>query len=131
MAAFDLVRFMQQAFGRAPLPDHPMRGLDEARKLLRLLPEDDPETCLAELTRWTKSMNETESFTPGRRARVLMLLDDAARTHWRALGARYLAPQGRPTDARDGDPAILRAMLDSASEFANGFAVTLDTSEQS
>ena len=131
MAAFDLVRFMQQAFGREPVPDHPLHSLDEARKLLALLPEDDAEHCLADLTRWTKSMNDTESFTPGLRARVLMLLDDTARIHWRALGARYLAPQGRPTDARDGDPAILRAMIESATEFANGFAITLDTSEQS
>ena len=76
-------------------------------------------------------MNETESFTPGRRARVLMLVDDAARSHWRALGARYLTAQGRPSEYRDGDPAILRALFDSASEFANGFAITLDTSEHS
>jgi hypothetical protein len=131
MAAFDLVRFMQQAFGRAPVPDHPLRSLDEARKLLALLPAEDPEHSLADLTRWTKSMNETESFTPGRRARVLMLLDSEARSHWRALGTRYLAPQGRPAEYRDGDPEMLRAMFDSASEFANGFAITLDTSEHS
>src|SRR5690349_19233391 len=123
MAAFNLARFMQQAFGRVALPDHPMRSLEEARKLLALLPAQDADHCLAELTRWTTSMNETEAFTPGRRARVLMLLDDTARLHWRSLGARYLAPQGRPTDARDGDPAILRAMFESASEFANGFAM--------
>jgi hypothetical protein len=131
MAAFDLVRFMERAFGRVPLPDHPLRNLEEARKLLQLLPDNDPESCIADLTRWTKSMNETDSFTPGRRARVLMLLDDTARTHWRALGARYLAPQGRLAEYRDGDPTILRAMFDSAAEFANGFAITLDTSEQS
>ena len=131
MAAFDLVRFMQQAFGRDPVPDHPLRDVDDARKLLALLPPDDAEHSLAELTRWTKSMNENETFTPGRRARVLMLIDDTARTYWRTLGGRYLAPQGRPADSRDGDPAILRAMFDSASEFANGFAITLDTSEHS
>jgi hypothetical protein len=131
MAAFNLGRFRDLAFGRTALPDHPMRDLAEARKLLQLLPEDDAESSLADLTRWTVSMNETESFTPGRRARILMLLDDAARSQWRALGARYLAPDGRPTENRDGDPAILRAMFDSASEFANGFAITLDTPEHS
>jgi len=108
-----------------------MRSLDEARKVLALLPEDDAETSLADLTRWTVSMNQTESFTPGRRARVLMLLDDAARTHWRALGARYLSPRGVPAEDRDGDSALLRALYDSATEFANGFAITLDTSEHS
>jgi len=130
MAAFNLVTFIQQTFARAPLPDHPFRSIEDARKHLALLPEDDAEASLAELTRWTASMNQTETFTPGRRARVLMMMDDAARLHWRALGARYLAPQGRPTESRDGDPAILRAMYDSAFEFANGFAITLDESEQ-
>ncbi|HLX78970.1 MAG TPA: hypothetical protein VKS43_00130 [Burkholderiales bacterium] len=131
MAAFNLKRFRDLAFGRAPLPDHPMRSLEEARRMLALLPEDDSESSLADLTRWTVSMNGMEAFTPGRRARVLMLIDDAARTHWRALGARYLAPHGVPTEYRDGDPAILRALYDSASELANGFAITLDASEHS
>lgn len=131
MAAFNLQRFRDLAFGRTPLPDHPMRTIEDARKLLALLPEDDAETSLADLTRWTLSMNETETFTPGRRARVLMLLDDAARAQWRALGARYLSPQDVPAENLDGDPAILRALFDSASEFANGFAITLDASEHS
>jgi len=131
MAAFNLKRFRDLAFGRAPLPDHPMSTLDEARKLLALLPEDDPEHSLADLTRWTVSLNQTESFTPGRRARVLMMLDDAARSQWRALGARYLVRDGAPAEYQDGDPSLLRAMLDSATEFANGFAITLDDSEHS
>ncbi len=131
MAAFNLVHFIQQTFARAQLPEHPLRDVGEARKHIELLPEGDPVASLADLTRWTASMNQTETFSPGRRARVLMLLDDAARLKWRALGARYLAPQGLPTENRDGDPAILRAMYDSAFEFANGFAITLDESEQS
>ena len=130
MAAFNLVHFIQQRFAREPLPDHPFRDVDEARKQLALLPEGDPDTSLAELTRWTASINQTESFTPGRRGRVIMLLDDTSRLHWRSLGARYLAPQGRPTENRDGDPEILRAMYESACEFANGFAITLDESEE-
>ena len=67
MAAFNLAHFIQQTFARAPLPDHPFRDLDEVRKHLALLPEDDPEACLEDLTRWTASMNQTDSFTPGRR----------------------------------------------------------------
>ena len=43
-----------------------------------------------------------------------MLLDDAARPVWRALGQRYLAPEGRPLEKGEGDPGILRALHDSA-----------------
>ncbi|MGE0873361.1 MAG: hypothetical protein AB7O31_01690 [Burkholderiales bacterium] len=130
MSTFDLGRFRDLAFGRQALPDHPMGTLDEARRLIALLPDDDPAHSLAELTQWTSSMNATDSFTPGRRARVLMLLHEAARPLWRELGQRYLAPDGRPDERGKGDPAILRAMADSAFEFASGFAISLDTSGQ-
>lgn len=130
MATFDLGRFRDRAFGRKPLPDHPMQDEAEARKLLALLPEGDADYAIAELTHWTASMNATESFTPGRRGRVLMLMHEASRPIWRELGQRYLAPEGLPTEGRDGDPAILRAMWDSASEFSDGFARVLDSTEQ-
>ena len=131
MSAFNLARFRELAFSSRVLPNHPMHDLDAAHRLLALAPEDDPQTCIAELTRWTVSLNRADDFTPGRRARILMLLDDAARTHWRALGARYLAPKGIPTEHVDGDPLMLRELYDSACEFANGFAITLDESEHS
>lgn len=66
--AFDLVRFRDLAFSRAPLPDHPMQTEAEAKKLIELLPEDDAAHALAGLTQWTASMNATGSFTAGRRA---------------------------------------------------------------
>lgn len=103
-----------------------MGSVDEAKKLLLLLTEDDPAHALADLTHWTATMNTTDSFTPGRRGRVLLAMHQAAQPLWRALGQEYLAPDGRPTEGVDGDPAILRAMSDSASEFSNGFALTLD-----
>ena len=130
MATFDLGRFRDLAFGRRQLPDHPMHDVAEAKKLLALLPEGDSAYAIAELTHWTASMNATESFTPGRRGRILMLMHEASRPIWRELGQRYLAPDGTPTESKDGDPAILRAMWDSASEFSDGFARALDTSAQ-
>ena len=102
----------------------------EAKKLIDLLPDNDPAHALAELTQWTGSLNATGSFTPGRRARILHLLDDASRPLWRELGQLYLAPAGSPSEAMDGDSAILRAMSDSASEFANGIAIVLDTGDE-
>jgi hypothetical protein len=130
VATFDLGLFRDLAFGRKHLPDHPLQDEAEAKKILALLPEGDAAYSIAELTHWTASMNATASFTPGRRGRILMLMHEASRPIWRELGQRYLAPKGVPTEGRDGDPAILRAMWDSASEFSDGFARALDTSEQ-
>lgn len=126
MAVFDLERFRSLAFGRKATPDHPMGSLAEARKLIELLPVDDPDHALAEVAHWAATMNATESFSPGRRARVLMELDAAARPIWQQQTRRYLAPQGKPQEGRDGDPRLLRALYDCASEFANGFGRALD-----
>jgi len=130
MALFDLGKFRDLAFGREPLPDHPMSDAAEAQKLLALLPEDDPDTALADLTHWAATMNATESFTPARRAQVLMELDQAARPLWRAQAARYLRPEGKLSEGRDGDPGLLRALNDCAAEIANGYAIALDAESE-
>ena len=125
MAVFELQRFRDAAFGRGALPEHPLQDEDAAREALAQLPED-PVQGLAELTGWATSLNAAEGFTPGRRARILMQLDDAAHPRWRALGERFLAPRGKPLEGRDGEAAILKALFDSASEFNNGYAIALD-----
>jgi len=123
--AFDLTQFRKLVFDRRPLPDHPIANEDEARKMLADLPAHDPAKALAELTHWVVSMNENDSFSPGRRARVLMEIDVGAHPLWRPLGAEFLAPGGKPLEAADGDSAILHALSESASEFANGFRLCL------
>jgi hypothetical protein len=123
--ALDLDRFRNLAFRRATLPDHPLQSVADAQAALEELAHRGPHGGLAELTNLARTMNENESFTPGRRAQILLTLDEAARRLWHELGEEYLAPGGGPL-ARDGDPNILRAMFDSASEFANGFAITRD-----
>jgi hypothetical protein len=125
MPVFDLERFRDLAFGGGSRPDHPLGTVAEAEALLADLNPGDPAATLADLTAWTKSMNENDSFTPVRRVRILLMLDDATQPIWRALDVEYLAPGGRPL-ARDGDVNILRAMFDSASEFTNGFGIALD-----
>src|SRR6185369_9901280 len=102
-SAFDLDRFREVAFGRRSLPDHAIQTVEDAQKVLAELPAHDPGGSLAQLTALVRSMNETDSFTAARRARILMILDDAARPLWRALGARYLAPNGKPNERREGD----------------------------
>lgn len=127
--ALDLDRFRNLAFRRPRLPDHPLQTVADAQAAVEELAHHAAHAALAELTNLARTMNETESFTPGRRAQILLKLDEAARPLWRELGGEYLAAGGRPL-ARDGDPNILRAMFDSASEFANGFAITRDDHAQ-
>jgi len=121
---FDLHRFRELAFG-APRADHPLATVANVQEILTGLPRHDPGAALGELTAWAKSLNETDSFTPVRRARILLMLDDAARPLWRELSFQYLAPHRRPL-AKEGDQNIVRAMFDSASEFTNGFGIALD-----
>ncbi len=124
MGLFDLSRFRALAFERKP--DHPMENEAAARTLLADLPADDAPAALAELTHWATSINLSEDFTAGRRARVLMLLDESARPFWRELGELYLTPGGgRAGPAGRGNPAILRALFDSATEFAEGYRLAL------
>ena len=125
MQFFDLQKFRSLAFRRDPEPDHPLLDEAAARMVFADLPPGDAPAGLAEVTHWVTTMNETESFTPGRRARVLMELDDPARGLWHSLGDAYLKPDGRPAVGRDGNIAILQALLDSATEFAHGYALCL------
>jgi len=119
---FDLSRFRNLAFGRKKLPDHPVATEADAREMVESLPRHDPAAALAEITACVLSINEDASFSPARRARVLMELDVAAHQFWRPLGEEFLALEGVPREGRDGDPRILHAFQESAAEFAAGFA---------
>ena len=124
---FDLEQFRDIAFRRSAQPDHPLRSLADAQKAVAELP-DEPLAALAEITSLAKTMNETDAFAAERRARILLILDEAARERWRALSGSYLAPGGTPLK-KDGDINILRAFFDSASEFIDGIAIALDHSD--
>jgi hypothetical protein len=128
MATFDLGRFRDLAFARPVLPDHPLQSVDDARKVLAEIAAGDPDKALADITNWVAGMNATESFTPGRRARILLTLDEAARSLWRLKSESYLLPDGPGGRRAEGDPNILRALFDSASEFASGLEIVLNES---
>jgi hypothetical protein len=130
MALLNLSRFRDLAFRRSLAPDHPIENETAARELLESLEGRDPAAALAEITATAASMSETDSFTPGRRARVLMVLDDAARAYWHALGEEFLSPGGHPSEGRDGDRTILRALFESAEAFANCYALALLPAEK-
>ena len=124
VSLFSLSRFRALAFGQRP--DHPMENEAAARALLADLPVHDAAAALAELTHWAASLNVSEGFSAGRRIRVLMILDETARAFWRELGALYLVPSGeRPVEKTRGNPALLRALFDSAAEFSEGYRLAL------
>ncbi len=125
MLGFDIARFRKLAFGGTALPDHPLRDENEVRKMLAGLPPD-PLGALAELTHWVLSISADDSFTQERRSRVLLALDEATSACWGALAKQYLAPHGEPAEGQDGDPVLLRAMLDSAVAFATGYGFSLE-----
>ncbi len=124
MAGFDLSRFRERAFGRTPLPNHPLRDERSVNKMIEGLPQD-PIEGLAELTHWVMSVNSDDEFSAERRARVLMALEQASRSYWSALSVLYLAPEGKPVEGRQGDASILRGMLDSALGFSTGYGFSL------
>ena len=128
MATFDLGRFRDLAFARPALPDHPLQSVNDARQVLAEIAAGDPDKALADITNWVAGMNAAESFTPGRRARILLALDEAARPLWRVKSENYLLPDGPGGRRGEGDASILRALFDSASEFAAGFETVLTES---
>lgn len=103
--------WMEFARGLAPASwkkiEHPMGTEEEARELLASLPEWDHLASLNEVVHWLESLAAETAFSPGRRARLVMLLDQTVRPHWRALAQEYLAPGGEPSEGKDGDPNLL------------------------
>ena len=87
--------------------DHPMGSEEEARELLASLPVWDHLASLNEVVHWLESLAAEPAFSPGRRARLVTLLDQTVRPHWRALAQDYLAPNGEPSEGKDGDPNLL------------------------
>jgi hypothetical protein len=126
MLGFDVARFRELAFGHPVLPGHPLRDESAVEEMLAEL-SVDPLTGLAELTHWVQSVDADDSYTPELRSRLLLALETAARPYWGELAMQYLAPDGSPAEGRDGDPAILRAMLDSATAVATGYGFGLET----
>lgn len=75
-------------------PDHPMSSVEEARKLLAELPQDDPGKALEETGGWMGSVKDAEGFKPELRAAVLEFLEDSAVPHHDRLLSEYLhSPQ--------------------------------------
>jgi len=71
-------------------PDHPMYDLDEAKRLLRELPDAEPHKALEEITFWLESIKDAAGFTPDLRTSIIMLLDESGQHRQTELLQRYL-----------------------------------------
>jgi hypothetical protein len=71
-------------------PDHPMFDLDETRRLLLDLPNDDFK-ALEEVTSWLGSVKDAAGFRPELRAAIIMLLDETGQPFQSGLLQRYLS----------------------------------------
>ena len=72
-------------------PDHPLSDLDEARRLIGELPEDDHYRALEEITFWLDSIKDTRGFHPEVRASIILLLDETALPLYAELLHLYLS----------------------------------------
>ena len=107
----------------APRPDHPMRDIKSAQRILDELPKSDTYKCLQELSAWVESLVQAEGYRLPVRASILKLLDDQGYAIQRKLQQEYLA-QNRQAKYRE--QALWRALVDYWRSLVNGYLYCLD-----
>lgn len=58
----------------APVPDHPMRDLKAAQRIVDELPKGDAYKCLLELSAWIESVVQASGYRLQTRAAIIKLL---------------------------------------------------------
>ncbi|MDD2702221.1 MAG: hypothetical protein PHH36_13435 [Sideroxydans sp.] len=71
-------------------PDHPLYDLDETRRLIGELPQEEPRKALEDITFWLESIKDAAGFTPELRTDVIMKVDEHGQTLQTELLHRYL-----------------------------------------
>jgi len=72
-------------------PDHPLFDLEETRRLIAELPEDNQNKALEDITFWLDSIKTTKGFHPEVRAAIILLLDETALALHNELLNQYLS----------------------------------------
>lgn len=72
-------------------PDHPLFDLDETKRLIAELPEDDQPKALEDITFWLDSIRSTKGFHPEVRAAIVLLLDETALPIYGGMLHQYLS----------------------------------------
>lgn len=107
----------------APVPDHPMRDLKAAQRIVDELPKGDAYKCLLELSAWIESVVQASGYRLQMRAAIIKLLDESGYAIQRKLQQEYLA-QNRQAKFRE--QALWRALVDYWRALANGYLYCLD-----
>ncbi len=92
----------------APVPDHPMRDLKAAQRIVDELPKGDAYKCLLELSAWIESVVQASGYRLQTRAAIIKLLDESGYAIQRKLQQEYLA-QNRQAKFRE--QAVWRALV--------------------
>lgn len=71
-------------------PDHPLFDLDEAKRLIAELPEDDPRKALDDITFWLDSIKSAKGFHPELRTAIVLLLDETSLALYTGFLHQYL-----------------------------------------
>lgn len=79
---------MFKLFGEKP--DHPLFDMDETKRLISELPQDDPRKALEDISFWLESIKDAKGFTPELRSDVIMRVDVAGQVLHNELLHRYL-----------------------------------------
>lgn len=79
---------MFKLFGERP--DHPLFDLDETKRLIGELPQDEPRKALEDITFWLESIKDATGFTPELRSAVIMRVDETGQTLQAAMLHHYL-----------------------------------------
>lgn len=106
-----------------PRPDHPMRDLKSAQRILDELPKSDTYKHLQELSAWIESLVQADGYRLHARAAILKLLDDSGYAVQRKLQQEYLS-QNRQAKFRE--QAMWRALVDYWRALVNGYLYCLD-----
>lgn len=107
----------------APRPDHPMRDVRAAQKIIDELPKSDPYKCLLELAAWVESVVQASGYRLQTRAAIIRLLDESGYPVQRKLQQEYLV-QNRQVKFRE--QAVWRALVDYWRALVNGYLYCLD-----
>lgn len=107
----------------SPKPDHPMRDLKAAQRLLTDLPQGDPYKSLQEITAWVESVTHASGYKLNVRASILLLLDDAGFGFQRKLQREYLT---QTRTAKFRERAIWRALCDYWKALVGAYLFILD-----